>query len=119
MKVQKRRARAAPCKKCSRREKCRRDQEATIIARYLRAEKLAHQKTAAHKKQMSNVRTRAKRALRQERPYTPRTEDAKLQKIVADMNRSSIKKVDNATSTPEKREKQFARLLVEHYQSGH
>ena len=57
-----------------------------------RAKKVAHKK----KKQVSNVRTQAKKALQQERPYTPNTEDAKLKKIAADMRKFVIKKVDNA-----------------------
>lgn len=56
-----------------------------------RAKKVAHKK----KKQVSNVRAQAKKALQQERPYTPNTEDAKLKKIAADVRRV-VKKVDNA-----------------------
>ena len=57
-----------------------------------RAKKVTHKK----KKQVSNVRAQAKKALQQERPYTPNTEDAKLKKIAADMRKFVIKKVDNA-----------------------
>ena len=57
-----------------------------------RAKKVAHKK----KKQVSNVRAQAKKALQQERPYTPNTEDAKLKKIAADVRKFVIKKVDNA-----------------------
>jgi len=57
-----------------------------------RAQKAAHKK----KKQVTNIRTRAKKALQQERPYTPKTADTKLKKIVADMHRSITKRVDNA-----------------------
>ena len=57
-----------------------------------RAQKAAHKK----KKQVTNIRTRAKKALQQERPYTPKTADTKLKKIVADMHRSITKKVENA-----------------------
>ena len=34
--------------------------------------------------------------MQQERPYTPKTADTKLKKIVADMHRSITKKVENA-----------------------
>jgi len=98
---------------------------ATRIAN-IRAEKIAHKKIIAQKKQATNIRARAKKALQQERPYTPRTEDANLKKIVADMSRSIIKKVDNAdkksdnaTTTAEQWQKQTALLLVEHYNNGH
>ena len=110
MKVQKKRARVTPCKECIRHKKCRRDQEATI-----RAEKVSHKKIFAQKKQVKNSSTRGKKALQQERPCTPRTEDANPKKIVADTSRSSIKKVDKDTSTSEK----WQLLLVEHYLSGH
>ena len=75
-----------------------------------RAKKVAHKK----KKQVSNVRAQAKKALQQERPYTPKTEDAKLKKIASDVRKFVInadKKSDAATATADRCYKTTKHLL--------
>ena len=93
-KIQKRPARVTRCKRGSSKIHKKPDTRSVDAIRMAntRAQKAAHKK----KKQVTNIRTRAKKALQQERPYTPKTADTKLKKIVADMHRSITKRVDNA-----------------------
>ncbi len=92
-KIQKRPARVTRCKRGSSKIHKKPDTRSVDAIRMAntRAQKAAHKK----KKQVTNIRTRAKKALQQERPYTPKTADTKLKKIVADMHRSITKRVDN------------------------
>ena len=93
-KIQKKPACVTRCKRGSSKIHKKPDTRSVAATRMAntRAQKAAHKK----KKQVTNIRTRAKKALQQERPYTPKTADTKLKKIVADMHRSITKKVENA-----------------------
>ena len=93
-KIQKNPARVTRCKRGSSKIHKKHDTRSVAATRMAntRAQKAAHKKN----KQINNIRTRAKKALQQDRPYRPKTADAKLKKIVTDMHKSITKRVDNA-----------------------